>query len=84
MREYQSVDTIPIPKILDTKVEPLFSLPSDLMSPKRCKRKKEELISIKEKMQKFGESSYTAKRLHKENFRRYKKRRNVYSYNFIF
>ncbi|KAL6424717.1 hypothetical protein ACFW04_009995 [Cataglyphis niger] len=67
----KSEDTIRIPKILDTKVEPLFSLPSDLMSPKRCKRKKEELISIKGKLQKFYESSYTAKRLQKENFRRY-------------
>lgn len=73
IRKCQSEDTIQIPKILDTKVEPLFSLPSDLMSPKRCKRKKEKFIKMKGKVQKFHESSYTAKRLREEKFRRYKK-----------
>ncbi|XP_025270954.1 dynein heavy chain 7, axonemal [Camponotus floridanus] len=71
MRKCQSEDTIRIPKILDPEVEPLFSLPSDLMSPKRCKRKREELIRIKGKMQKFHEGSYTAKRLREEKFRRF-------------
>lgn len=70
MRKCQSEDTIRIPKILDPEVEPLFSLPSDLMSPKRCKRKRKELIRIKGKVQKFHEGSYTAKRLREEKFRR--------------
>lgn len=72
VRKCESEDAIRIPKILDTKVEPLFSLPLDLMSPKRCKRKGEALIKGKGKMQKFP---HTAKRLREEKFRRYKKQK---------
>lgn len=82
-REFE--DAIQIPKILETKVEPLFSLPSDLMSPKRCKRKGEALIKGKGKMQKFP---HTAKRLREEKFRRYKKQKGdpkfVFPSNFEF
>ncbi|KYN44278.1 Dynein heavy chain 7, axonemal [Trachymyrmex septentrionalis] len=56
-RKCESEDVIQIPKILETKVEPLFSLPSDLMSPKRSKRKRE--------------APYTVKRLREEKFRRF-------------
>lgn len=73
VRKCESEDVIRIPKILDPKVEPLFSLPLDLMSPKRCKRKGETLIKKIGKMQKFPDASYTAKRLREEKFRRYKK-----------
>lgn len=83
MRKCQSEDTIQIPKILDTKVEPLFSLPSDLISPKKCKRKREELIRMKGKVQKFHESSYTAKRLREEKFRRYKKKKEKLFLKFL-
>lgn len=60
-------------KILEAKVKPLFSLPPELMSPKRYKRKRQDLIRRKDKVQKFRESSYTAKRLREEKFRRYEK-----------
>jgi len=75
VRKCESEDAIRIPKVLDTKVEPLFSLPSDLMSPKRYKRKEEALIKRKGKMQKFRDTPHTAKRLREEKFRRYKKRK---------
>ncbi|XP_028047400.2 dynein heavy chain 7, axonemal [Monomorium pharaonis] len=70
-RKCESEDAIQIPKILDAKVEPLFSLPSDLMSPKRCKKKGRAFIKEKEKMQKFRGASHTAKRLREEKFRRF-------------
>lgn len=63
-------DTIRIPKVLDTAIEPLFSLPQDLISPQKCKRKAEELIKRKGKVQKFREGSYAAKRFREEEFRR--------------
>ncbi|KYQ53326.1 Dynein heavy chain 7, axonemal [Trachymyrmex zeteki] len=62
-RRCESEDAIWIPKILDTKVEPLFSLPSDLISPKRCKRKG--------KIQKLHGAPHTTKRLREEKFRRF-------------
>ncbi|KYM93367.1 Dynein heavy chain 7, axonemal [Cyphomyrmex costatus] len=68
-RRCESEDAIRIPKILNTKVEPLFSLPPDLISPKRCKRKGEALI--KGKMQKWRGVSHTAKRFREEKFRRF-------------
>lgn len=71
----ESEDEIRVPKILDTKVEPLFSLPLDLMSPKRCKRKGEALIKKMGKIQKFRDVPHTAKRLREEKFRRYKKQK---------
>lgn len=65
-------DTYRMPKILNTKVVPLFSLPPELMGTKRHKRKGGgELIKRKEKARKLYEGSYTAKRLRQENFRRY-------------
>ncbi|XP_025992810.1 dynein heavy chain 7, axonemal-like [Solenopsis invicta] len=70
-RKCKSEHAMQIPRILDAKVEPLFSLPSDLMSPKRCKRKGEALIKEKEKVQKFRGASHTAKRLREEKFRRF-------------
>lgn len=74
-QKYESEDAIRIPKILDTKVEPLFSLPLDLMNVKRCKRKGEALIKKMGKIQKFRDAPHTAKRLREEKFRRYKKRK---------
>jgi len=71
----ESEDAIRIPKILDTKVEPLFSLPLDLMNLKRCKRKEEALIKKMGKIQKFRDAPHTAKRLREEKFRRYEKRK---------
>ncbi|XP_025075890.1 dynein heavy chain 7, axonemal-like isoform X2 [Pogonomyrmex barbatus] len=71
IQKCRSEDATRIPKILETKVEPLFSLPSDLITPKRCKRKEEAPIKGQKKMQKFRNSPYTAKRLHEENFRRF-------------
>lgn len=73
-RKGESENAIRIPKVLDTKVKPLFSLPPDLMSPKRCKRKGEK-IKREEKMQKFRGAPHTAKRLREEKFRRYKKQK---------
>ncbi|XP_071649568.1 dynein axonemal heavy chain 7 [Temnothorax longispinosus] len=72
-RKCESIkDAILIPKILDTMVEPLFSLPLDLISPKRCKRKGEALIKKTGKMQKFRDAApHTAKRLREEKFRRF-------------
>lgn len=68
----ESEDAFRIPKILSTKVEPLFSLPPELMDTKRHKRKGAgELIKRKEKAQRLHEDSYTAERLRQENFRRY-------------
>lgn len=74
-RKCETEDAIRIPKILNTKVEPLFSLPSDLMSPKRYKRKGEALIKKMGMMQKFRDASYTMKRLRQEKFRRYNKQK---------
>ena len=75
-RRCESEDAIRIPKILETKVEPLFSLPSDLISPK-SKRKREALI--KGKIQKLRGIPHTMKHLREEKFRRYKKQiRNLY------
>ncbi|EGI62283.1 Dynein heavy chain 12, axonemal [Acromyrmex echinatior] len=67
-RRCESEDAIRIPKILETKVEPLFSLPSDLISPK-SKRKREALI--KGKIQKLRGIPHTMKRLREEKFRRF-------------
>jgi len=76
-RRCESEDAIQIPKILEMKVEPLFSLPSDLISPKRCKRTGEALI--KGKIQKLRDVPHSMKRLREEKFRRYKKQtRNLY------
>ncbi|XP_019885750.1 dynein heavy chain 7, axonemal-like [Ooceraea biroi] len=70
-QKLRSKDELSISKILDAKVAPLFSLPSDLMSPKRRKKKEQELIKRKEKVQKSRETLYTAKRLREEKFRRF-------------
>jgi len=72
-RRCQSKDTVRIPKVLDTTVEPLFSLPRDLLTSPKSKRKGEELVRRRGKVQKFREDSYTAKRFHEEKFRRLKK-----------
>lgn len=67
-------DAVLARKVLDVKIEPLFSLPSELMSPKKHKRKRNETFKEKkEKTGKFRETSYTANRLREEDFRRYKK-----------
>lgn len=55
-----------VSKIIDAQVEPLFSLPADLMTRKR----KEQEPRAMGKMQNSRESTYTAKRLREENFRR--------------
>lgn len=70
VQKSRSKDTVQIPKVLDTTVEPLFSLPEDLMSPKKYKRKGEELIRRKGKVHKFREGSFAAKRFREEEFRR--------------
>ncbi|EFN75889.1 Dynein heavy chain 7, axonemal [Harpegnathos saltator] len=71
-RNNKAVDAFRVPKILNTKVEPLFSLPPELMGTKRYKRKGGgELIKRKEKAQRVHGSLYTAERLRKENFRRF-------------
>lgn len=72
-RKCEIEDAIRIPTVLDAKVKPLFSLPSDLRSPKRCKRKGKTPIKKMGKMQKFRDAPYTMKRLRQEKFRRYKR-----------
>lgn len=53
-----------IPKETDVKIEPLFSLPAELMECIKCKRRQD-----KRKQRKLAET-YTGKRLKVENFRR--------------
>lgn len=55
-------DVQKISKVID-KIEPLFTLPPELMKCNRCKRKKKRL-------EKFYKQIYTRKRLNIENFRR--------------
>lgn len=55
-------DVQKISKVID-KIEPLFTLPPELMKCNRCKQKKKRLDN------KF-EQTYTRKRLKIENFRR--------------
>lgn len=81
MQKCQSEESIRIPKILDPKVEPLFSLPSNLLSLKKHKRKEEEPSRPKEK---FRQTSYTAKRIREEKFRRYKEKRKKLSFFYAY
>ncbi|XP_076670804.1 dynein axonemal heavy chain 7 [Andrena cerasifolii] len=52
-------------KVVDTRIEPLFSLPTDLMGCARCIRKYEK------RRQRQREVTYTGKRLKTECFRRF-------------
>lgn len=73
MQKYQFEDANEISEVLDTKIEPLFSLPLDLMSPKKMHRTKgDRTITQKGRVSKSYENFYTKKRLSEANFRRYK------------
>lgn len=58
----------------EVKIEPLFSLPENLMDSSVCKRFKQKLESStirKNRTEAFLKSSFTGKRLRREEFRKY-------------
>ncbi|KAK2587842.1 hypothetical protein KPH14_003939 [Odynerus spinipes] len=59
----RSVELFKPPKIMDAKVEPLFSLPENLIDCEKYKKRKIEKINVEE-------TSYTSRRFKKEQFRR--------------
>ncbi|XP_033301318.1 dynein heavy chain 7, axonemal-like [Bombus bifarius] len=65
VQKIRAKDVPKILKVVETKIEPLFSLPPELMKCIKCTRREE-----KRKQRKFG-VTYTGKRLKVENFRRY-------------
>jgi len=68
-QKFRAQNELYAPQILDVKVAPLFSLPPDLLQ--RYETKEEEPIKSEMKIQQLYETFHTAKRLRKEEFRRY-------------
>lgn len=72
VQKIRAKDVPKILKVVETKIEPLFSLPPELMKCIKCTRREE-----KRKQRKYG-VTYTGKRLKVENFRRSAKHLNFY------
>lgn len=60
-----------ISSIMETKVEPLFTLPEHLMTCKRPKPREETSVILKQRLKDFYENSYSGNRLSRERFRRF-------------